>query len=153
MTLRRFADGWGLAAATVLLLIGAGFGWFWRAYQKQQTEIQALRQEMQRDGTYRVDTQGDSDIIVDGTIIHYDRRTLALQPRDALSPRDYRLVITAHIVARERVGGRILLDRNVQGHSNIRIGSDLASAEREALPLVAADLARNATALLVDGSW
>ena len=113
----------------------------------------ALREEMLRDGTYRVDTQGDSDIIVAGAIIHFDRRTIALQSRDALSPRDYRLIITAHITARERVGGKILLDRNVQGHSDIRIGPDLASAEREAMPLVAADLARNATALLVDGSW
>jgi len=46
-----------------------------------------------------------------------------------------------------------LIDRNVKGHSDIRIGVDLASAEREAMPLVAEDFARNATALLVDGTW
>lgn len=114
---------------------------------------QALRKEVQRDGTYLVDTHGNSDIILAGVIVNYDRRTIALQPRDALSPRDYRLIITAQITARERIGGRVLLDRKVQGHSDIRIGLDLASAERQAMPLVAADLARNATALLVDGSW
>ena len=113
----------------------------------------ALRREMLRDGTYRVDTAGDCDIIVSGTIINYDRRTIALQPKDALSPRDYRLVITAQVTARERVTGKLLLDRKVQGYSDIRIGSDEASAEREAMPLVAEDLARNATALLVDGTW
>jgi hypothetical protein len=35
----------------------------------------------------------------------------------------------------------------------IRVGSDLTSAERQALPLLAADLARNITALLADGTW
>jgi hypothetical protein len=113
----------------------------------------ALRTEMMRDGTYKVDTSGDGDILVTGVIVDYDRKTTALQPRDSLSPRNYSLIITAHITARERIGGKVLLDRKVKGHSDIRIGADLASAEREALPLVAADLARNATALLVDGSW
>jgi hypothetical protein len=113
----------------------------------------ALRREMLRDGTYRVDTSGDCDILVSGTIVNYDRRTIALQPKDALSPRDYRLVITAQVIARERVTGKVLLDRKVQGYSDIRIGSDEASAEREAMPLVAEDLARNATALIVDGTW
>lgn len=113
----------------------------------------ALRKEMMRDGTYKVDTRGETDILVTGIIVDYERRPMALQPRDALSPRDYRLVITAQITARERAGGKVLLDRKVQGHSNIRIGPDLASAERQALPLVAEDLARNATALLVDGTW
>jgi len=100
-----------------------------------------------------VDTSGDCDILVSGTIVNYDRRTIALQPKDALSPRDYRLVITAQVIARERVTGKVLLDRKVQGYSDIRIGSDEASAEREAMPLVAEDLARNATALIVDGTW
>jgi hypothetical protein len=113
----------------------------------------ALRKEMMRDGTYKVDTHGDTDIILTGVIVDYERRPMALQPRDALSPRDYRIVITAQIFARERGAGKILLDRKVQGYSLIRIGPNLVSAEREALPLVAEDLARNATALLVDGTW
>ena len=113
----------------------------------------ALRREMLRDGTYRIETDGDCDIVVSGTIVDYDRRTIALQSQDALSPRDYRLVVTAQVTARERVTGKVLLDRRVQGYSDIRIGSDQASAEREAVPLVAEDLARNATALLVDGTW
>jgi len=35
-----------LVAAVVLLLIGAGFGWFWSVYQRQHNEVQALRQEI-----------------------------------------------------------------------------------------------------------
>jgi hypothetical protein len=113
----------------------------------------ALRRQIQRDGTYRLQTGNDSDVLVTGTILKYERHTLSLQPRDALSPRDYRLTITAQITARERLGGKVLLDRKVQGYSDIRISDNLGSAERQALPLVAEDVARNATALLVDGSW
>jgi len=113
----------------------------------------ALRRQVQQDGTYRLDTHNEGDIVVTGELVNYERQSLSFQSRDARTPRDYRLRITAHVTARERFSGRVLLDRNVTGYSDIRIGVDLASAERQALPLVAADLARNTTALLVDGSW
>jgi hypothetical protein len=113
----------------------------------------ALRRQLQQDGTYRLNTHNEGDIVVTGAIVSYDRQPISFQSRDALTPRDYRLKITAHVTARERLTGKVLLDRSVTGHSDIRIGPDLASAERQAVPLVAADLARNATALLVDGSW
>ncbi len=113
----------------------------------------AMRRQLQQDGTYRLDTHNEGDIVVTGAIVGYDRQSLSFQSRDALTPRDYRLKLTAHVTARERLTGKLLLDRSITGYSDIRIGPDLASAERQALPLVAADLARNATALLVDGSW
>ena len=113
----------------------------------------ALRRQLQQDGTYPLNTHNEGDIVVTGAIVSYDRQPISFQSRDALTPRDYRLKITAHVTARERLTGKVLLDRKITGHSDIRIGPDLASAEREALPLVAADLARNTTALLVDGSW
>jgi len=113
----------------------------------------ALRRQLQQDGTYTVDTKNEGDIVLSGTIVSYERRSLSLQSRDALTPRDYRLTITTQVTARDRVSGKLLLDKKLVGHSDIRIGADLASAERQALPLIAADLARNATALLVDGTW
>lgn len=113
----------------------------------------ALRRQFQQDGTYTLDTHNEGDIVLSGTIVSYERRSLSFQSRDVLTPRDYRLTITAHVTARDRISGKLLLDREITGHSDIRIGADLASAERQALPIVAADLARNATALLVDGTW
>ena len=113
----------------------------------------ALRKQVQQDGTYKLNSHDEGDIIVSGAIVNYERRPISFQSRDAITPRDYRLTITAHVTARERATGKVLLNKSVNGHSDIRIGPDLASAEREALPLVAADLARNTTALLVDGTW
>jgi hypothetical protein len=113
----------------------------------------ALRRQLQQDGTYTLDTDNQGDVVVSGTILNYERQQLSLQPRDSLTPRDYRITITAQVVAVERSSGRTLLDRKVKGYSDIRIGPDLASAERQALPLVTEDLARSAVALLVDGTW
>jgi hypothetical protein len=113
----------------------------------------ALRRQLQQDGTYTLDTQNEGDIVVNGVIVSYERHSLSFQSRDVLTPRDYRLTIIAHVTARERASGKTLLDRRITGHSDIRIGPDLSSAERQALPLVAAELARSTTALLVDGSW
>jgi hypothetical protein len=113
----------------------------------------SLRKRLQQDGTYRLDTGNEGDIIVSGTIVEYDRSHVSLQPQDVLTPQDYRITIRAQITARERITGKIIMDRKVAGHSTLRVGSDLTSSERQTVPLVADDLARKATSLLVDGSW
>ena len=59
----------------------------------------------------------------------------------------------AWLVTMYRFPGRVLLDQEITGYTLIRIGADLTSSERQALPVLADELARNATALLVDGSW
>ncbi|MBI3192503.1 MAG: hypothetical protein HYZ36_07550, partial [Pedosphaera parvula] len=46
-----------------------------------------------------------------------------------------------------------ILDTEVGGQATIRVGNDLASAERQAVPLVAEELAKQATTLLVEGRW
>ena len=47
----------------------------------------------------------------------------------------------------------MILEKDVQGRTTLRPGLDLSSAERQAVPLLAQDLARNITSLLADGSW
>src|SRR5437867_1809934 len=113
----------------------------------------SLRKNLQMDGTYRLDTRNEGDIILSGTIVNYDRSQLSFQPTDVLTPRQYRVVITAQVTARERRSGKVVLNRRVSGQSSLFVGADLPSAERQALPLVADDLAKNITGLLVDGTW
>lgn len=113
----------------------------------------ALRKQFQRDATYRLASGGDSDIVVSGVIVRYDRQELSFLPDDVLTVRDYRVGLTAQITARERTSGRVLLDQPVTGRAVLRVGQDLASAERQALPLLAEDLARSVVALLADGTW
>jgi Lipopolysaccharide-assembly len=112
-----------------------------------------MRRELQQDGTFRLATHGDADVIVTGTLITFRRTEVTLATSDVLTVRDFRLGLTAQVRAVERSTGRVLLDKPVTGYTLIRVGADLTSAERQGLPLLADDLAKNATALLVEGKW
>ena len=113
----------------------------------------ALRKNLQRDGTFRLATHSGADIVVTGTLKTYDRRELSFVPKDVLTARDYRVSAAAQIVARDTTTGKVILDREITGYTLVRIDTDFISAERQALPLLADDLAKRTKALLVDGSW
>ncbi len=51
----------------------------------------SLRKNLQQDGTYRLGTRDDGDIILTGTILNLDRTQLSFQPNDILTARDYKL--------------------------------------------------------------
>lgn len=112
-----------------------------------------LRKSLQRDNTFKLATHGDGDIHVTGVITTYRRHELSFAPKDVITVRDYRISIQAQVTAREKATGKLLFDQVVNGSTIIRVGNDLVSSERQALPLLAADLAKNVTDLLVDGSW
>jgi hypothetical protein len=112
-----------------------------------------LRKQLQRDGTYELATRDNGDVLVTGVITSFQRHELSFLNNDTLTVRDYRLSLTAKVTARDRASGKIVLDQHVSGFTIIRVSSDLTSTERQALPLLAADLAKNVTALLADGSW
>jgi len=112
-----------------------------------------VRKQVQRDGTFKLATHGEGDIAVTGIIQRYDRGEVTFSRNDILVVRDYRISLTARVTARERSTGKVLFDQPVTGHTLIRVNSDLVSSERQAVPLLAEDLARNVTALLVDGKW
>ncbi len=113
----------------------------------------ALRKRMQQDGTYRLATHDDGDVIVTGSITHYDRADITYNPNDILTVLDYRVTATVHVIVRERSTGRTILERDVNGYTLVRPGADLTSAERQAMPLLADDIAQKVTGLLVDGMW
>jgi hypothetical protein len=113
----------------------------------------ALRESIQRDGTFRLATHGDGDLIVEGDITSFRRRELSLLTEDVRTVRDYQITLVVHVTARERSSGKVVLDKDVSGGTLLRVGSDLASSERQATPLLARDLARQITNLIVDGDW
>lgn len=122
----------------------------------------ALRKELQRDGTFELNTEGTGDLVVSGVIKDYRRRPVSFARRDILSPRDYTVLLAAEVRAVDRTSGRTLLRREITGSTLVRLqaegntqgtGADQASVERQALPLLAEDLARRVASLLVDGEW
>ncbi|MGD0745038.1 MAG: LPS assembly lipoprotein LptE [Verrucomicrobiota bacterium] len=114
---------------------------------------QALRERLQIDGTYPLATHGGGDIVVTGVVKRYHRKGLSYLNTDVATVENYRDEATAHVIARERSTGKILLDKDVNGYTLVHVGADLASAERQSLPLLAEDLARNTVELLTEGAW
>ena len=112
-----------------------------------------MRRVLQQDGSLKVRTHGNADLLLSGVIVSYDRLPLAFQPRDVATVKDYEIRLRAKVKAVERSTGKTVLDHEVVGRTTVRVGSDLASAERQGIPLLAEDLAKNITALLVEGSW
>jgi hypothetical protein len=112
-----------------------------------------LRKQVQRDGTFRLASHDDGDIVVSGSVVGYQRLVVSLTPSDTLTVLDYRLELRAQVTARERGTGKVILSRPVMGYTLIRVTTDLTSTERQALPLLAADFAKNVTALLAEGGW
>lgn len=115
--------------------------------------MNSLRKNLQQDGTYRLDTHDEGDIIVSSVITDYQRLGLSVQPTDVITAVDYQITMTVQVTARDRATGKVLLDRAVKGQTTLNAGNDLASAERAAIPLLADDFAKRATSLLVDGTW
>jgi hypothetical protein len=114
---------------------------------------EALRERLQTDGTYHLATHGPGDIVMTGVITSYNRQGVSFLNSDVTTTEDYRVGITAHVIARDHDTGKVLLDKSVNGYTLVHVGTDLADAERQAAPLLAEDLARNITELLTEGSW
>jgi hypothetical protein len=115
---------------------------------------QALRERLQTDGTYRLTTHSPGDVVVTGVIASYDREGVSFLQSDVTTVENYSISITAYVTACDRATGKVLLDKKkVTGYTLVQTGTDLPDAERQALPLLAADLARNATELLTEGAW
>jgi hypothetical protein len=115
---------------------------------------QTLREELQKDGTYHLSTHGNSaDIVVTGVITRYQRSGVSYASSDVATAQDYNVSVNAHVIARERSTGKVLLERDVTGFTLIRVGPDLNSAERQSQPLLAQNLARHISQLLTEGAW
>jgi hypothetical protein len=114
---------------------------------------QALRERLQTEGTYRLTTRDPGDVVVTGVIMSYNREGVSFLSSDVVTPQDYRVNIIAHITACERDTGKVLLNKDVKGFALVHVGGDLADTERQSLPVLAEDLARNIAELLTEGAW
>jgi len=113
----------------------------------------SLRKQLLQDGTFHLETSGAPDILVSGEITRFDRSGLSFLTNDVLTPQEYTLSMQARVVAVDLNTGKTFINRTVQGYTYIRIGNDEFSAERQAIPLLTDNVARNAISLLVDGPW
>jgi hypothetical protein len=122
--------------------------------QVNDSVTQQVRKGIQHDGTYRLASHPDTgDIVVEGTVTKYVRQGMTYQPKDVVTVRDFRILMTVHVVSHERATGKLLFDEIVTGTTLVRAGNDLPSDERQALPTLADDVAKKVISLVVDGTW
>lgn len=114
---------------------------------------QLVRERIQTDATFHLATHGPGDVIVSGTITQYGREAINYLSNDTATPENYRIGLTVHVIARDHATGKLLLEKDVRAHTLVHIGADLASAERQAMPLLADDFSRDLVELLAEGSW
>ncbi len=113
----------------------------------------AIIKRLQEDGTLLVQNRATADAVLFGTITKYDRRAVRGAFTDSGVPREYRLSITAVVeVLDQRTGAHILKPTTLTGTSETFIGTDLQSADEQALPLIAEDIARQIAGLLTQ-NW
>jgi hypothetical protein len=111
-----------------------------------------VRKDIQHDGTYRLATHGDADIEVTGFVTHYYRHELNFGSNDVLTVQTYNVNVSAVVTARDVNAGTTKCWTNTAS-TLVRVGSDLTSSERQAMPVLAEELAKHVTDSLVDGTW
>ncbi len=119
--------------------------------QMEAQVTNAIIKRLQQDGTLSVHNRDSADAVILGEITRYQRTPLRFQREDTTVPREYRVTITAKIEVRDQQTGKVLLPpTTVSGSADTFIGSDLQSADEQALPLAADDLAKQVVSLLVE---
>lgn len=113
----------------------------------------AIIQRLQQDGSLIVETEPRADVVLKGSIIKYNREAFRSLRSDTGVPREYEITITVRVEAIDRrTGETVLKSTVVEGKTDVFIGEDQQSAEEQALPLVADDIAKRVTGLLVE-NW
>lgn len=151
----------GCAGYRVGSLLGADYKtvavpMFRNVSYKPQTEAQitnAILKRLQSEGSLQIVSEADADLLVTGTVTEFARNELRSVREDTDVVREYRITIKAAVEAVNRHTGEVVLKKTiVTGSADTFIGSDLQSAEYQALPLAADDLAKKVVSLLTE-SW
>ena len=113
----------------------------------------ALKRNLQQDGTFELETSGNADLLVTGELTNFLREGVSYTPGDILTVQDYHLQLTTKFKVIDRLTGEVIMQREITGSSIVRAGDDLTARQRQAVPLIADQIARQATSLIVDGDW
>ena len=112
----------------------------------------ALKHRLQQDG-YTIESDNSADLVVTGEIIEFLRNGISYQPGDVLTVQDYSLQLRAKLTVTERITGEAVINQDITGSTTVRVGNDFNAGQRQAVPLIADELAVQATDLITTGDW
>ena len=113
----------------------------------------ATVREFQRDGSLRMANADEADAIVEATVTGSTLEPLRYARTRAAETTEFRLILTADVVLKDRKTGKILSARpGLTGKTTFTPAGDLASAKRQAIPNAARDLAHAVVGAVVE-TW
>lgn len=118
-----------------------------------QLEIEsttATIQEFQRDGTLKVVERQNADLILEVKLVRYGLMPLRYAHASSVSATEYRVLIQAEIKLTQRNGNVMFDQMKVRGESTFQFAGDIATAQRQALPQTARDLAHRIVEQVVE---
>ncbi len=113
----------------------------------------AMKKQLQQDGSFALKTSGSADFVLNGEITDFRRNGISYVPGDTLTVQDYSLSLTAKVTVTERATGGVVLEKSLTGSTVVRVGNDFTAGQRQAVPLIASELARSVTDMLTIGEW
>lgn len=116
----------------------------------------AVIQQIQTDGTYRVVRENVADAILEGTIIDLERRSARGVIGNVIRTREYTLTLQVRYRLYERATGRELFSRVVTGNTSFfvtgdNLVADVRGDEQQAIPLAAEELAVRLVSQISEG--
>lgn len=107
--------------------------------------------QIQQDGTYQVVSRDQADAILDGTVVSVGRGPARSVRGNVLATTEFNLGITVAWTLNGKDGKPLMGPTTHSGGTSFFVGSDVATDERQALPLATEDLAVRLVSQLTEG--
>ncbi|GAB4241675.1 MAG: hypothetical protein OHK005_04960 [Candidatus Methylacidiphilales bacterium] len=112
----------------------------------------AIIRRLENDGTYASARTGVADAELTVTLTEFERIPIRRSRDDVTITTQYRAVLKAKVTLVNRVTGAVVIkDRIIAGATEYLVQGDAVEAERQALPLVAQDLATRIVSAVAEG--
>jgi hypothetical protein len=117
----------------------------------------AVIKQIQKDGTYQVARDDQADAILEGTLEEIERDPARSVRGNVLLSREYDLTLRIRYRVIDRVTGKELESRSVQGRTSFfvsgsnALSADIIQDERQAIPLAAEDAAVRLVSQISEG--
>jgi len=113
----------------------------------------AVRDEIQKDGSLALENEAEADTELSITINSYSLQPLSYDRENRTLANEYRVLLETSVVLKNRRTGAVVVSYpRVRGDATFDFAGDLTNAKRQALPAVADDLAHQIVERVVE-AW
>jgi hypothetical protein len=111
----------------------------------------SIVQQFQKDGTIEVTDRDQADVILRGTIDHFELTPMRYSRQNELTTTQASMTIGARYTLTKKGQSTPYQKLRAEGSTLFFVGSDIQSDKRQGVPLAAQDLGRHIVTNLVDG--